>query len=97
MEILWFIILGFFALLGLLSFLSALIGRAYREYNPSMLVLRALCAATAEVRVRCAAARCVELRCEHLRCECADEEALIICRKLRREYPIIEAVMAPKN
>lgn len=96
MMILGLIILSFFALLGLLSFASALIGRAYREYNPSTLVLRKLNAESAEVRVRCAAARCVELRCGHLLCECADEEALFICKKLMHEYPIIEAVMAEK-
>ena len=92
MYIIGLIILSFFALVGAVGFITALFGRSFDDSNPSELVLKALTAETAEVRVRRAAERCAQLRCEHLRCECLDDEALLICEKLRREYPVIEAV-----
>ena len=84
------IIMTFFAVIGLITFINALIlGNDLRNEDVK-LVLDSLSGNSAERRVRKAVNICEELSCRRLVCECSDEEARFICKKLKERYPIIE-------
>ena len=93
MYIFLLIVFSFFACIGLIRFIDAVLGSAYRDFSPSVLVLKSLSADNVEMRVRRAVSACESLRCEHLQCECLDEESAKICEKLGEKHPIIEVVL----
>lgn len=89
MMIVGMIAIAFFALIGTASFVTALM-RLNDADEKMSLILWELRADDAEDRVRRAARLCDRIRCPRLICRCADEEAEMICEKLKREYRIIE-------
>lgn len=89
MYIAMMITVGFFAVIGVAVFLSALL-RCGEQDVDSELVLRNLTAENAEARVRSAASACEKLRCPKLICICSELEAERICALLKKEYGVIE-------
>lgn len=89
------ILLVFFALIGVLAFLSALIGAG--EDKKQVMVLEDLREENAEYRIRRAARRCERIRCGRLICRCEDAGAERICKILMKEYRMIELQKAAES
>ena len=89
MYIVGIIMIAFFAVIGVLTFIAAITKLNTADEETDM-TLRNIRAQNAEQRVRKAAKLCDRMRCQHLICRCLDEEAVIICERLRKEYRIIE-------
>ena len=90
MYIFCLIMLSFFAVIGLASFVTSLIRSRVGSDIDLAVILYGLRATDAEARARKAAVICEEIRCKKLICECTDDEAAEICRKLQRTHGIIE-------
>ena len=91
MYILSMIILVFFAIIGLCSFVSVILDKFYQNGGNAELTLKNLTAADAEARIRSAARVCQHHRGFRLICVCdEDDPAYDICRLMQKEYPFME-------
>ena len=91
MYILLMIILIFFAVIGLCSFIAALIDKLYHNNGKAELILKDLKPDNAEVRIRSASRICQRHSTIKLICVCnEDDPAYDICRLMQKEYPFME-------
>lgn len=91
MEILCLIMLIFFAIIGLCSFITALLDLFYKGSGETILILDKLTAESAEARIRSAARMCHHHRGTRLICRCdPNEPAYDICRLMQKDYPFLE-------
>ena len=92
LYILCLIMLTFFAVIGLLTFINAIVLGLSSKNDDMNIILPSLTGSDAEHRVRKAVYICEEIGCRRLICKCADDEARLICSKLKASYPVIEIV-----
>lgn len=98
MYILCMIILIFFAVIGLCTFIAALLDRLYHTGNRAELILRDLRPDNAEARIRSAARICLRHSGIELICVCdEDDPSYDICRLLQKEYPFMEIIPHDQN
>lgn len=91
MYIFCMILLVFFAIIGLSSFISAVMNLSYRGKGELLIVLNDLKADNAELRIRRAARLCKSTRGSCILCVCRENDpAYDIVRLMQREYPFIE-------
>lgn len=91
MLIICMLLLVFFAVIGLCSFITALLDCACREEQDILLLLRGLTEDSAEMRIRHAARLCKKEKSARLICICEqDNPARDICLLMQKEYPFIE-------
>ena len=83
------IVIGFFSLIGLISFVLSIAHSRGADEEAALILLR-LTADTAEFRVRRAVRMCERIRCDRLICRCRDQETENICEVMQRDYGIIE-------
>ncbi len=92
MYILYMIVLIFFAVIGLCSFITALIDSAHGSAGKNIVItVRHPSANEAEAALRQAARICVRSKGARLICVCdSDEPSYPICELMQRDYPFIE-------
>ena len=86
------ILLIFLAIIGLSSFINAIINAAHNSTDDEiLLILRNLNDNNAEARIRKASRICMNTKGAHIICVCDDRNpANNICEIMKREYPFIE-------
>lgn len=88
MYILCMVILGFFALIGLCSFIA---GITQNDVPCAKLILSGLSADNAEAQLRAAAGICRRHKNIRLICICGrNDPAYDICRLMQKDHPFIE-------
>ena len=87
------IILIFFAVIGLCSFISGLLDKLYMTGGKAELLITDLCPDDAEARIRSAARVCLRHQGFRLKCICDENApAYDICRLMQKEYPFMEII-----
>ena len=98
MTIFSMIILVFFAVIGLCTFIASIIGTCFKSAGEADLILRSLSPDSAEQRIRTAAHICQTHRGYRLICVCADSDpAYDICALMQKDYPFIEIIPPDRN
>lgn len=88
--ILCMVVLVFFAVIGVSSFIVSIKNPAYRLSARAELVISGLTAENAEAQIRAAAGICMRYGGIRLICVCESDEIREICERLRKEYSFIE-------
>ena len=97
MFLLSMIILGFFAIIGLCTFITAILDAVCKSEGNAELILKDLRPDNAEIRIRSAARICHRHRGISLKCVCKeDDPAYDICLLMRQEYPFLE-ILQPES
>ena len=91
MYILSMVILIFFAIIGLCTFIGAILDRAYRVKEGLTLIVEGLTPDSAEAQIRAAARICQRHKDVGMVCICGEDSSVKeICRLMKKDYPFIE-------